>query len=204
MARKTWHFYLDNFLTIFLCLSSLRPFTNPKARWKCLKSPPQPTLWTSRGPSGPSSSLTKQVCADATCRPFAWRQPILFAWSSFHCACVCVSQQYIYTDLAAKERAHYTPEADTPNMGLARRMKVVYSDVSLLSFCRGLCYLLEGKKRIIFTSYCCSKLFSTHQNKYKEQYEKMKHRYTAIADTPLLIRSKKAYFQSSDVSALTC
>lgn len=30
----------------------------------------------------------------------------------------------------------------------------------------------------------------------------MKHRYTAIADTPLLIRSKKAYFQSSDVSAL--
>lgn len=41
-----------------------------------------------------------------------------------------VSQQYIYTDLAAKERAHFTPEADTPNMGLARKMKVVYSDVS--------------------------------------------------------------------------
>lgn len=54
--------------------------------------------------------------------------------------CVCVSQQYIYTDLAAKERAHYTPEADTPNMGLARKMKVVYSDVSLLSFyCSVLC-----------------------------------------------------------------
>lgn len=30
----------------------------------------------------------------------------------------------------------------------------------------------------------------------------MKHRYTAIADTPLLIRSKKAYLQSSDVSIL--
>lgn len=41
-----------------------------------------------------------------------------------------VSQQYLYTDLAAKERAHFTPEADTPNMGLARKMKVVYSDVS--------------------------------------------------------------------------
>lgn len=38
------------------------------------------------------------------------------------------------------------------------------------------------------------------QNKYKSQYEKMKHRYTAIADTPLLIRAKKSYFQSSDVS----
>lgn len=30
----------------------------------------------------------------------------------------------------------------------------------------------------------------------------MKHRYTAIADTPLLIRAKKSYFQSSDVSML--
>lgn len=30
----------------------------------------------------------------------------------------------------------------------------------------------------------------------------MKHRYTAIADTPLLIRAKKSYFQSSDVSQL--
>lgn len=28
----------------------------------------------------------------------------------------------------------------------------------------------------------------------------MKHRYTAIADTPLLIRAKKSYLQSSDVS----
>lgn len=40
------------------------------------------------------------------------------------------------------------------------------------------------------------------QNKYKSQYEQMKHRYTAIADTPLLIRAKKSYFQSSDVSQL--
>uniref|UniRef100_A0A8C7Z4Q9 Nebulin n=1 Tax=Oryzias sinensis TaxID=183150 RepID=A0A8C7Z4Q9_9TELE len=36
-------------------------------------------------------------------------------------------------------------------------------------------------------------------NKYKDQYEKMKHRYTAIADTPHLIRAKKAYLQSSDL-----
>lgn len=55
-----------------------------------------------------------------------------------HLLIVCLSQQYIYTDLAAKERAHYTPEADTPNMGLARKMKVVYSEVSLLSFCCGI------------------------------------------------------------------
>lgn len=31
----------------------------------------------------------------------------------------------------------------------------------------------------------------------------MKYRYTAIADTPLLIRAKKSYLQSSDVSMLT-
>lgn len=28
----------------------------------------------------------------------------------------------------------------------------------------------------------------------------MKHKYTAIHDTPILIRAKKAYFNSSDVS----
>lgn len=40
------------------------------------------------------------------------------------------------------------------------------------------------------------------QLKYKDQYEKMKHRYTAIADTPILVRAKKSYLQSSDVSIL--
>ncbi|XP_051998003.1 nebulin isoform X17 [Xyrauchen texanus] len=37
------------------------------------------------------------------------------------------------------------------------------------------------------------------ENKYKEQYEKMKHRYTSIHDTPILIRSKKAYLNASDL-----
>uniref|UniRef100_A0A673A9E3 Nebulin n=1 Tax=Sphaeramia orbicularis TaxID=375764 RepID=A0A673A9E3_9TELE len=35
---------------------------------------------------------------------------------------------YKYTDLASKERAHFTPEVETPTMGHARKMKVVYSD----------------------------------------------------------------------------
>ncbi|XP_056292497.1 nebulin [Pseudoliparis swirei] len=69
-----------------------------------------------------------------------------------------------YTNVASRERSHFTQEIETPNMDHARRMKVVCSD-----------------------------------NKYKDQYEKMKHRYTAIADTPLLIRAKKAYLQSSDL-----
>lgn len=55
--------------------------------------------------------------------------------------CMRVSQQYIYTDLAAKERAHYTPETDTPNMELARKMKVVYSDVRVLPFVGGILVL---------------------------------------------------------------
>lgn len=62
---------------------------------------------------------------------------MLFYSSSFLCLIgsslfLSVSPQYQYTDLAAKERAHFTPESDTPNMGLARRMKIVYSDVSPL------------------------------------------------------------------------
>ncbi|KAG7276422.1 hypothetical protein CRUP_007482 [Coryphaenoides rupestris] len=71
---------------------------------------------------------------------------------------------FLYTDLASKERAHFSQEIETPAMGHARTMRVVNSYI-----------------------------------KYKEQYEKMKHRYTAIADTPILIRAKKAYLQSSDL-----
>lgn len=37
----------------------------------------------------------------------------------------------MYTDLASKERAHFTPEKDTPIMSHARAMKVVFSEVSL-------------------------------------------------------------------------
>uniref|UniRef100_A0A8C7D9M4 Nebulin n=1 Tax=Oncorhynchus kisutch TaxID=8019 RepID=A0A8C7D9M4_ONCKI len=37
------------------------------------------------------------------------------------------------------------------------------------------------------------------QIKYKDQYEKMKHKYTSIHDTPILVRAKKAYLQSSDL-----
>uniref|UniRef100_A0A3B4UFU4 Nebulin n=1 Tax=Seriola dumerili TaxID=41447 RepID=A0A3B4UFU4_SERDU len=39
-----------------------------------------------------------------------------------------LTNKYMYTDLAAKERAHFTQEIETPNMGHARKMKVVYSD----------------------------------------------------------------------------
>ncbi|KAJ3592429.1 hypothetical protein NHX12_007556, partial [Muraenolepis orangiensis] len=72
-----------------------------------------------------------------------------------------LSNKFLYTDLASKERAHFSQEIETPAMGLARRMKVV--------------------------------------NSYVKQYEKIKHRYTAIGDTPILIRAKKAYLQSSDL-----
>ncbi|XP_070693824.1 nebulin isoform X2 [Pempheris klunzingeri] len=39
-----------------------------------------------------------------------------------------LTNKYKYTDMAAKERVHFTPEMETPNMGHARKMKVVYSD----------------------------------------------------------------------------
>ncbi|KAM6934560.1 uncharacterized protein FYW49_000834 [Xenentodon cancila] len=39
-----------------------------------------------------------------------------------------LTNKYLYTDLAAKERAHFTPESETPHITHARKMKVVYSD----------------------------------------------------------------------------
>ncbi|CAB1347036.1 unnamed protein product [Coregonus sp. 'balchen'] len=40
-------------------------------------------------------------------------------------------KRFMYSDLASKERAHFTPEIDTPIMDHARAMKVVSSEVSL-------------------------------------------------------------------------
>uniref|UniRef100_A0A674C0T8 Nebulin n=1 Tax=Salmo trutta TaxID=8032 RepID=A0A674C0T8_SALTR len=80
-----------------------------------------------------------------------------------------LSNKFMYTDLASKERAHFTPEINTPIMDHARAMKVAFSEVSLSNI------------------------------KYKDQYEKMKHKYTSIHDTPILVRAKKAYLQSSDL-----
>lgn len=45
---------------------------------------------------------------------------------------VSVSLQYLYSDLACKERAHFTPESETPVLDHARRMKVIYSEASPL------------------------------------------------------------------------
>uniref|UniRef100_G3N6X8 Nebulin n=1 Tax=Gasterosteus aculeatus TaxID=69293 RepID=G3N6X8_GASAC len=39
-----------------------------------------------------------------------------------------ISPQFQYTNVASKERAHFTQEMDTPTMGHSRRMKVVCSD----------------------------------------------------------------------------
>ncbi|XP_047671261.1 nebulin isoform X7 [Tachysurus fulvidraco] len=75
-----------------------------------------------------------------------------------------LSNKWLYTDLASKERAFFTSDLHTPTLNHARSMKVVYSET-----------------------------------KYKEQYEKMKHKYTPVHDTPILIRAKKAYLNSSDL-----
>lgn len=83
-------------------------------------------------------------------------------------------------------------------------MKVVYSDVSIQSCLLNLWIPQNVNTAFFFQNifYILNLLYTLFylQNKYKSQYEKMKHRYTAIADTPLLIRAKKSYFQSSDVS----
>ena len=53
-------------------------------------------------------------------------------WSFEVCLCGwCL--QYQYTDLASKERAHFTQEIDTPTMDHSRAMKVVCSEVSPLN-----------------------------------------------------------------------
>ncbi|XP_035265490.1 nebulin isoform X4 [Anguilla anguilla] len=75
-----------------------------------------------------------------------------------------LTNKYLYTDLAAKERCFFTQTTDSPMLHHFRNMKVVHSE-----------------------------------KKYRDQYEKLKHKHTSIADTPIAIRAKKAYLNASDL-----
>uniref|UniRef100_A0A674C4Q1 Nebulin n=1 Tax=Salmo trutta TaxID=8032 RepID=A0A674C4Q1_SALTR len=70
---------------------------------------------------------------------------------------------------AKKNRANFTVVLGTPEYQRITELKTHMSNVSLSNI------------------------------KYKDQYEKMKHKYTSIHDTPILVRAKKAYLQSSDL-----
>lgn len=62
--------------------------------------------------------------------------------------------QYQYVDLAAKQRAHFTPEINTPNMGHARKMKVFYSNVSLILCSHLMLLSLKPQPKIVCILFC--------------------------------------------------
>lgn len=62
--------------------------------------------------------------------------------------------QYQYVDLATKQRAHFTPEINTPNMGHARKMKVFYSDVSLILRSHLMPLSLKPQPKIVCILFC--------------------------------------------------
>uniref|UniRef100_A0A8C7LQP9 Nebulin n=1 Tax=Oncorhynchus mykiss TaxID=8022 RepID=A0A8C7LQP9_ONCMY len=83
---------------------------------------------------------------------------------------------------AKKNRANFTVVLGTPEYQRITELKTHMSNY--LPFTTALTQFL-----LCFFS----------QIKYKDQYEKMKHKYTSIHDTPILVRAKKAYLQSSDL-----
>ena len=130
-------------------LSVSRCSTQPKTSRTWPRSPPLWTLWTSREPSGPSSCPTRQVpirlsplfpyyplpsYLNSNCvhMGITW---LLFTFLPFHL-------QFLYTDLASKERAHFSQEMETPAMGHARTMKVINSYVSISFPCHFFNYVI--------------------------------------------------------------
>lgn len=72
-----------------------------------------------------AQKLTNKASSSPTSAPMGVK--VIFLTMLF----LCFGLQYLYTDLAAKERAHFTQEIETPHMRHARKIKVVYSDVRL-------------------------------------------------------------------------
>ncbi|XP_075887068.1 nebulin isoform X3 [Nelusetta ayraudi] len=93
-----------------------------------------------------------------------------------------LTNKYIYTDLAAKERAHYTPEADTPNLGLARRMKVVYSDNKYKEQYEKMKHRYTAIADTPLLIRSKKAYFQSSDLRYKETFELSKGRYHTVKD----------------------
>uniref|UniRef100_A0A803TYB2 Nebulin n=1 Tax=Anolis carolinensis TaxID=28377 RepID=A0A803TYB2_ANOCA len=80
------------------------------------------------------------------------------------CFLLCPFLQYLYIELATKERPHHHAGNQTTALQLAKHVKDFASE-----------------------------------KKYKAQYNKLKHKYVTIPDTPFLVMAKKSYLNASDL-----
>ncbi|XP_028991872.1 nebulin isoform X5 [Betta splendens] len=110
-----------------------------------------------------------------------------------------LTNKYKYTDLAAKERAHFTQEIETPNMGHARRMKVVYSDNKYKEQYEKMKFrytaiadtplLIRAKKSYLQSS----------DLRYKETFELSKGHYRTVKDALDIIYHRRVTDDISEV-----
>ncbi|KAJ8283053.1 hypothetical protein COCON_G00055720 [Conger conger] len=123
-----------------------------------------------------------------------------------------LTNKYLYTDLAARERCFFTLTTDSPMLHHSRNMKVVYSEVRQTPRAwgngpeRGTPVLQEGvlNSEALEPPDCAlnrggRSRAQKGKKKYKDQYERLKHKHTSIVDTPIAIRAKKAYLNASDL-----
>ncbi|CAB1328633.1 unnamed protein product [Coregonus sp. 'balchen'] len=115
------------------------------------------------------------------------------------CTTTLDSLEFMYTDLASKERAHFTPEIDTPIMDHARAMKVVFSEIKYKDQYEKMKHkytsihdtpiLVRAKKAYLQSS----------DVKYREKYNNTLGTWRSIPDRPEFFHSKIICDNVSDI-----
>ncbi|KPP78997.1 nebulin-like, partial [Scleropages formosus] len=110
-----------------------------------------------------------------------------------------LTNKYKYVDLASKERAHYTPELNTPVMEHARHMKVVFSEKKYKDQYEKMKHrytsiadtpiLVRAKKAYLNAS----------DLRYKEIFETSKGRYRTVKDAINIVYHRKVTDDISEV-----
>ncbi|XP_066542162.1 nebulin [Hoplias malabaricus] len=110
-----------------------------------------------------------------------------------------LSNKWLYTDLASKERAFYTPESQTPSLNHARSMKVVYSENKYKEQYEKMKHrytaihdtpiLIRAKKAYLNSS----------DLRYKETFELSKGHYHTVKDALDIVCAKRVRDDISEV-----
>uniref|UniRef100_A0A671W6P7 Nebulin n=1 Tax=Sparus aurata TaxID=8175 RepID=A0A671W6P7_SPAAU len=93
-----------------------------------------------------------------------------------------LTNKYLYTDLAAKERAHFTPESETPHISHARKMKVVCSDNKYKEQYEKMKHRYTAIADTPLLIRAKKSYFQSSDLRYKETFELAKGHYHTVKD----------------------
>ncbi|XP_035375972.1 nebulin isoform X3 [Electrophorus electricus] len=110
-----------------------------------------------------------------------------------------LTNKWLYTDLASKERAFYTPELNTPIIRHARSMKVVYSEKKYKEQYEKMKHRYTPVHDTPLLVRAKKAYFNSSDLRYKETFEQAKGHYHTVKDALDIVCAKRVRDDISEV-----